>query len=102
MDIRLSILVSPPPLVSPLPEPQLASPLVPQATAMPPPPEAIYSSRDELYSLIQAWATQHQYAFIVGRSNKIHKSPRIKVFYNCDRYGPIPSKKPPAELPAGP
>ena len=27
---------------------------------------------------------------MIGRSNKINKGPRIKIFYNCDRYGPLP------------
>ena len=99
MDIRLSISVSPPLLVSPSPEPQPASPPVlqatPQATAMPLPPEAIYSSKDELYTSIQAWAAQHYYAFCIGRSTKISSSPRVRITYNCDRCGPPPPENHP-------
>ena len=104
MDIRLSISVSPPLLLALLlPERQLvpasASLLVPQATAMPLPLEAIYSSKDELYSSIQAWAAQHYYAFRIGRSNKIHQGPRIKIFYNCDRCRPAPLDNYPQNYP---
>jgi len=100
MDIRLSISVSPPrgflspsPGLSPAEAP---SPPFPP-TSMPLPPEAIYSSREELYASIQAWAAQHHYAFMIGRSNKIHNGPRMKIFYNCDRYGPPPPENHPAK-----
>jgi hypothetical protein len=103
MDIRLSISVSPPPvshppqvLLSPSPGLLLAEAPSPP-TSMPLPPEAIYSSREELYSSIQAWAAQHHYAFMIGRSNKINKGPRMKIFYNCDRYGPPPPDNHPAK-----
>jgi hypothetical protein len=85
MDTQLSPL----PLPSQLPEPQPAE-AASSTTSMPLPPEAIYSSKEELYASIQAWAAQYYYAFIIGRSNKIHKGPRIKIFYNCDRYKPPP------------
>ena len=85
MDIRLSLS----PLPSQSPEPLLAN-TPPTSTTMPLPPEALYSSKEELYTSIQAWAAQHHYAFMIGRSNKINKGPRIKIFYNCDRYGPLP------------
>ncbi|RKF60029.1 hypothetical protein OnM2_055060 [Erysiphe neolycopersici] len=58
---------------------------------MPLPPEVIYSSKEELYTSILAWAAQHHYAFMIGRSKKINNGRRIKIFYNCDRYGPPPS-----------
>jgi hypothetical protein len=57
---------------------------------MPLPPEATYSSKEELYAAIKAFAAQHYYAFIIGRSNKINNGPRMKIFYNCDRYGSPP------------
>ncbi|RKF55830.1 hypothetical protein OnM2_086027, partial [Erysiphe neolycopersici] len=55
------------------------------------PSEAIYSSKEELYTSIQAWAAQHHYAFMIGRSKKTNNGPRIKIFYNCDRHVPPPS-----------
>ena len=71
MDIRLSISVSPPRvLLSPSPPPSLNPSLLPEApsppTSMPLPPEAIYSSKEELYTLIQTWAAQYHYAFRIG------------------------------------
>ena len=90
MDIRLSISVSPPRvLLSPSPNPLPVEAPHP-STSISLPPEAIYSSKEELYKAIQAFAAQHHYTFIVGRSNKIHNSPRIKIFYNYDRYRPLP------------
>ena len=90
MDIRLSISVSPPRVIlSPSPNPLPAEAPHP-STSISLPPEAIYSSKEELYKAIQAFVAQHHYAFIVGQSNKIHNGPRIKIFYNCDRYGPLP------------
>jgi hypothetical protein len=94
MDIRLSISVSPSPLVSPSPEPQpaLASQPepAPQTMAMPLSPEAIYSSREELYTSIQAWAAQHYFVFRIERSKKINKGVRTKILYSCDRAGLAP------------
>jgi hypothetical protein len=86
MDIRLSISVSPPPrvLLSPSPKPAEAPP---HPTSMPLPPEAIYSSKEELYRAIQAFASQHSYTFYVRRSTKINNSVRSKITYNCNRYG---------------
>jgi hypothetical protein len=75
------------------PEPLPAEAPLREATppaSMPLPPEDIYSSKEELYKAIQAFAAQHHYAFMIGRSNKIHNGPRMKIFYNCDRYGPPP------------
>jgi hypothetical protein len=81
MDFQLSL--------SPLPLP--AEPLPVEAPpSMPLPPEAIYSSKEELYTSIQAWAAQYHYAFRIGRSKKIHNGPRTKIIYNCDRCGPPP------------
>jgi len=59
------------------------------------PSEAIYSSKEELYTAIQAWAAQHCYAFRIGWSNKIHNGPRIKIFYNYNRCRPLlPENRP--------
>ena len=57
---------------------------------MPLPPEAIYSSKEELYTTIQAWAAQHHYAFSIRWSKKIKDGPKSKIIYNCDRHGPPP------------
>jgi hypothetical protein len=90
IDIRLSISVSPPPVLSsPLPEPLLADTPSPP-TYMPLPPEATYSSKEELYTSIQAWAAKHHYAFRIERSTKIHNSGRTRILYSCDRAGPVP------------
>jgi hypothetical protein len=90
----MDTLLSPSPLPSQSLEPLLAdAPTTP--TSMPLPPEAIYSSKEELYASIQAWAAQHSYAFRIGRSNKINTGPRIKIFYNCDRCGPPPPENHP-------
>ena len=98
MDIRLSISVSPPrvllslspgPSPGPSPRPSPAEPSSPP-TSMPLPPEAIYSSKEELYTSIQSWAAQHHYAFRIARSKKISNGPRTKIIYNCDRCGPPP------------
>jgi hypothetical protein len=100
MDFRLSISVSPP-LLSPSPQPLLSpEPLPADAPpSMPLPPEAIYSSKEELYVSIQSFAAQHHYAFIIGRSKKINEGSRIKIFYNCDRYGrPPPDNHPQKHL----
>jgi hypothetical protein len=66
-------------------------------TAIPLPSEAIYSSKKELYASIQAWAAQYSYAFRIRRSKKYHNSPRLKVIYNCDYYGPLPPEKHPED-----
>ncbi|KAI0993410.1 hypothetical protein K3495_g14774 [Podosphaera aphanis] len=65
---------------------------------MPLPPEAVYSSQEELHSAIQSWAAQHRYAFGIGRSKKISSGFRTKVLYNCDRYGPPPPVNQPQSL----
>ena len=62
---------------------------------MPLPLEAIYSSKEELYTAIQAWAAQHYYAFRIRRSKKIKNSPKTKVIYNYDRCGPSPPENHP-------
>jgi hypothetical protein len=58
---------------------------------MPLPPKNIYRSKEELYTSIQAWATQYNYAFQIGRLNKLNNN-RVKVFYTCDctRSRPLP------------
>jgi hypothetical protein len=55
MDIRLSLLVSL--LLSLAPQPLLApQPPTTSSTSMPPPLEAIYASKEELYIVIQVFA----------------------------------------------
>ena len=95
MDSQLSVSVSPP--VSPLLQPPPLAPRLPtpSSPSMPLPPEALYSSKEELYTSIQAFAAQHSYAFRIGRSNKINNGPRSKIFYNCDRCGPPPPENHP-------
>jgi hypothetical protein len=90
MDPQLSTPVSPPRV-----QLSLSPEAPPPPTSMPLPPEAIYSSKEELYALIQAWAAQHYYAFRIRRSSKINNSPRIRITYNCDRCGPPPPKNHP-------
>ena len=85
MDIRLSLSPLPSQSPEPLPAEALSSP-----TTMPLPPEATYSSKEELYALIQAWAAQHYYAFRIERSTKIDNSIRTRILYSCDRARPVP------------
>ena len=54
MDAPINFQLSPSPLLSQSPEPLPAD--VPPPMSMPLPPEAIYSSKEELYTSIQAWA----------------------------------------------
>ena len=96
MDAPMDFQLSPSPLPSQSPKP-LSADAPPSPMSMPLPPEAIYSSKEELYTSIQAWAAQHHYAFRIGRSNKINNSPRLKIFYNCDRYGPPPPENHPQD-----
>jgi hypothetical protein len=96
MDIRLSISISPPP--RPLPElqtPLAPLPQTPSSTSMPLPPEAVYSSKAELYTAIQTFAAQYNYAFSISRSTKVHRGARTRIVYSCDRY----SQPPPANHP---
>jgi hypothetical protein len=91
---------SPSPLLSPFLSPSPGLPLAPQSpvmssTSMPLPPEATYSSNEELYASIQAWAAQHHYAFRIERSTKIDNSTRTRVLYSCDRAGLVPPTKHP-------
>jgi hypothetical protein len=87
-------LLSPSPLPLQSPEPLPAEPPF-SSTAMPLPPEAIYSSKEELYTSIQAWAAQYCYAFYVRRSTKINNGLRSKITYNCDRCGSPPPENHP-------
>jgi hypothetical protein len=64
---------------------------------MPLPPEAIYSSKGELYTSIQAWAAQYYYAFRIRRSTKKDNGPRTKITYNCDGCGPPPPENHPQD-----
>jgi hypothetical protein len=52
--------------------------------------EAIYSSKEELYTSIQAWTAQHHYAFRIERSTKIQNGRRTKILYSCARAGQAP------------
>ena len=88
MDFQLS-------LSPPSPRPSLVED--PQSTSMPLPLKVTYSFKEELYRAIQAFAAQHSYAFRIGRSNKINNGPRLKIFYNCDRYGPPPPENHPQD-----
>ena len=81
MDIRLS------------PSPQsilMSQSLTTSSISISLPPEAIYSSKEELYASIQAWAAQHHYTFRIKRSIKIHNSVRTRILYSCDRTRPAP------------
>ncbi len=99
MDIRLSISISPSPPAAPLlPSPEPPSPAQTR-TGMPAPPEATYQSQDQLYTAIQAWAAQHRYAFRIGRSYTTNKSSRKRIYYECDRCGPIPPRDHPQGRP---
>jgi hypothetical protein len=64
--------------------------------SMPLPPEAVYSSKDELYSSIQEWAARNGYAFTISKSKKIGL--RTKVIYACDRRGKPPQTNQEEEL----
>ena len=73
--------------LSPLsPKPLLAE-APPTPMSMPLPPEATYSSKEELYTSIQAWAAQYYYAFRIQRSTKLNNGSRIKITYSCDCAG---------------
>jgi hypothetical protein len=84
------------PMHSPMHSPiDVQTPLLPTLSlaenkSMPLPPEAIYSSKQELYTSIQAWAAQYHYAFRIERSKKINNSTRTRILYSCDRAGPVP------------
>jgi hypothetical protein len=83
--------------LSPLLLPTLVE--VSQPTSMPLPLQAIYSSKEELYTVIQDFIAQYYYAFIIRRSRKINNGPRTKIIYNCDRYGlPPPENYPQSYL----
>ncbi len=79
--------------------PAIAQPFLGEAssslTSMPLPPEAVFKSRDELYSSIQAWASRHLYAFRIERSKKINNGVRTRIIYSCDRAGEVPPEKHP-------
>jgi hypothetical protein len=68
-------------------------------TLMPLPDESIYSSFDELYSSIQAFASMHRYGFRKGRSTTINKGPRKAILCECDRAGKLPPEKHPRNYP---
>jgi hypothetical protein len=79
---------SPDPLPTEAPSPNPLPTVAPSPASMPLPPEATYSSKEELYTSIQAWAAQHHYAFRIRRSTKINNGIRTKIFYSCDCYSP--------------
>jgi hypothetical protein len=71
----------------------------PPLTSMLLPLEAIYSSKEDLYTSIQTWAAQHYYAFSISRSAKINKGVRTRILYSYDRYGrPLPVNYPERSL----
>jgi hypothetical protein len=65
------------------------SPIPDLETSIPLPPEAIYSTKEELFTSIQTWAAQNNYAFYIGRSSKLNNN-RAKIIYYCDRYSSTP------------
>jgi hypothetical protein len=85
MNAPMDTLLSPSLLPSQSPEP---SSLLPMPLRVP--PQATYSSKEELYASIQAWAAQHRYAFRIERSTKIHNTERTRILYSCDRAGLAP------------
>ena len=58
---------------------------------MPLPPENFYTTEDEMWTSIQAWAAQHKYAFRVSRSKPIGDN-RKKILYQCDCCRPMPAE----------
>jgi hypothetical protein len=89
IDALIDFQLSPSPLPSQSPERLLAEAPSPPTT-MPLPPEATYSSKEELYALIQAWAAQHHFAFRIKRSKKINNGVRTRILYSCDHAGLVP------------
>jgi hypothetical protein len=59
---------------------------------MPLPLEAIYSSKEELYTAIQAFAAQHHYAFTIGRSKKINNGLRCQGLHPWSSLG-VPQRR---------
>src|ERR1700709_2128827 len=58
-----------------------------------------FTTKEELYTSIQAWAIQYHYAFRIQRSTKINKGLRTRILYSCDRAGlPPPEKHPQSYL----
>ncbi len=71
MDIRSSLSMSPlKPLLL------LSQQPVP---SMPLPPEAIYSSKEELYTAIQVFVAYYHYAFSISQSTKVHRGARTRI-----------------------
>src|SRR5436190_21391091 len=68
---------------------------------MPLPPENFYTTEEEMWTSIQAWAAQHKYAFRVGRSKPIGGN-RKKILYQCDRCGKLPVENRPRDDPRRP
>jgi hypothetical protein len=56
---------------------------------MPLPPEDFYTTQEELFDAIQAWAKRYKYAFRIGRSKTIGKHQK-KYYYICTCCGPKP------------
>jgi hypothetical protein len=76
-------------------------PDVDSSSSMPLPPEDFYTTEDELFNAIQAWAKQHKYAFRILRSKPIGKS-RKKITYSCTRCGDKPVMNRPENDPRRP
>jgi hypothetical protein len=89
-----SIYNLPPPLVPPdepdEPDTVLDEPETGSSNSMPLPPEATYSSEDDLFQSIQAWAKQNRYCFRVAWSKKVCNGLRKKICYQCNRGGQLP------------
>jgi hypothetical protein len=66
-------------------------PLLLPENPMPLPPECTYESEQAMINSIQAFASEHYYAFRIGRS-KLKGKKRKVILYECDRAG-----KPPPE-----
>jgi hypothetical protein len=56
---------------------------------MPLPPEDFYTTQEELFNSIQAWAKQHKYTFRIGQWKPVGKHQK-KYTYVCTRYRPKP------------
>lgn len=65
----------------------LAYPMNPQARALQPPPNGVYSSLDELLLQANGHAVAHGYKFVVVRSKTNTAGHKTWVHLACDRHG---------------
>lgn len=70
-------------------EPDAEPDAEPDVDDMPLPPKDFYTTQEELFASIQAWAKQHKYSFRIGRSKTIGKHWK-KYYYICTCCGPKP------------